>query len=79
MQTSNVYFTGYDDGEHFVLVDTFTALDDAQASYDELITDGDEGFIQEIELGVYTNPDTDDEEMVTISCHSFAAWVIAHC
>ena len=73
MQTANLYFTGYDDGEHFTLVDTFSVLDDAQASYDELIADGDEGFIQEIELGVYTNPDTDDEEMLTLYCHQFAA------
>jgi hypothetical protein len=72
MLTPNLYFTGYDDGEHFTLVDTFSALDDAQASFDKLIADGNEGYIQEIELGVYTNPDTDDEEMVTLSYYSFA-------
>jgi hypothetical protein len=73
IQTPNLYFTGYDDGEHFTLVDTFAALDDAQASYSELIAEGSEGFIEEIELGCFTNPDTDDEEMITLDCHIFAA------
>ena len=73
MQTANIYFTGIDDGEHFTLIDTFAALDDARASYEELIADGDEGYIEAVELGVYTNPDTDDEQMLSLDFHHFAA------
>jgi hypothetical protein len=70
MQTT--YYCGTEDGEHFTEFSEQEHIFDALVDYYDAINDGDEGYLEGIELGIYSiNDDGIYDEMETLEFHSF--------
>jgi hypothetical protein len=70
MQTT--YYCGTEDGEHFTEFSEQEHIFDALVDYYDAINDGDEGYLEGIELGIYSiNDDGVYDEMETLEFHCF--------
>jgi hypothetical protein len=70
MQTT--YYCGTEDGEHFTEFSEQEHIFDALVDYYDAINDGDEGYLEGIELGIYSiNDDGIYDEMETLEFHYF--------
>jgi hypothetical protein len=70
MQTT--YYCGTEDGEHFTEFSEQEHIFDALVDYYDAINDGDEGYLEGIELGIYTIGDDGlYDDMETLEFHYF--------
>ncbi len=70
MQTT--YYCGTEDGTHFNEFSTQHLIFDALADYYDAINDGDDGYLEGIELGIYSiGDDGAYDDMETLEFHSF--------
>ena len=69
---NTLYFVGTEDGEHFTEFSTQEHIFDALVDYYDAINDGDEGYLEGIELGYHQlDEDGEPEEMCSLEFHEF--------
>ena len=58
---TNAFYVATEDGEHLEMFETNLSIFEALCSYYKAIDDGDEGYIEMIELGSWDSDDEDGE------------------
>jgi hypothetical protein len=66
------YFVGTEDGAHFTEFSTQEHIFEALVDYYDAINDGDEGYLEGIELGYHTfDNDNNYDTMESLEFHEF--------